>query len=104
MKIADCLDCGETGSIQGRGLCAQKCYRHHQNRHTLDKFPRTTWKRAELLAEFDLCRVRGLTVREAAEKIGVTYSALARAIQRARDQQRRANALWDLGNLEAKIN
>ena len=36
--IRECADCHEVSSIYARGLC-QSCYRHHQHRGTLGRFP-----------------------------------------------------------------
>lgn len=104
MKLGKCKDCKEFGPIGGRGLCKKRCYGYHYNNGTLEKFPRLTWKRAELLAEFNLCRARGLSVREAAEKIGVSTVALYRAIQRANNQTQSQPALWDQDLPDRKIN
>ena len=78
-----CKQCKVTGRVGGRGLC-QICYSKHRYRGTLSKFPRSTWRRTELMAEWELCKLRGLSVREAAERIGVSLSALRKAIQRSR--------------------
>lgn len=104
MKIAKCKDCKEKTLITGRGLCKNKCYNYHRQRGTLDNYPRSTWKHEDLMAELAICRERGLTVREAAEKIGVTLSALRKAIDRARTRANRLSALWDQDPLERKIN
>lgn len=102
-KLGTCADCNDEELIGPRGLC-NACYKYHHNHHTLDKFPRSTWKREELLAEYDLCQRRGLSVQAAAGTIGVSVSALRRAIQRARKHTRLTTALWDQGQLERKIN
>lgn len=82
-----CVNCGKIAELGGRGLCRDACYTYHHNRHTLDKFPRSTWKNEELMAELQLCLNRGLTIREAAEKIGVKLSALRQAVYRARTRR-----------------
>lgn len=81
-----CVDCQRYKSLRGRHLCSY-CYGWHFDSGTLEQFPRSTWKNADLMAELDFFRQQGLTVRQAAEKIGVKLSALRRAIQRAKDRQ-----------------
>lgn len=56
------------------------------------------------MAEWDFWRVRGHGVREAAEKIGVTVSALRKAIERTRKLATETTALWDQGLQSRKIN
>ena len=82
MRTGKCVSCKQVRVLGGRNLCKANCYKFHHDRHTLEKFPRITWRREDLIAEYNICKARGLSVREAAEKIGVGLSALRRAIQR----------------------
>lgn len=82
-KPGKCKDCKNQEIVGPRGLC-KACYSYHHNHHSLDQFPRSTWKNEELMAELDICLNRGLTVRESAETIGVKLSALRQAMHRSR--------------------
>src|SRR6185295_1149596 len=68
-KLGNCKHCEYEEMLGPRGLC-NACYKYHHNHHTLDQFPRSTWKSADLLAEWDFWAVRGYCIRDAAEKIG----------------------------------
>lgn len=102
-KLGNCKDCNQAEMLGGRGLC-KACYSYHHNHHSLNNFPRSTWKREDLLAEWDFWRVRGHGVRDAAEKIGVTASALRKALERTRKLTIDTTALWDQGLQGRKIN
>jgi len=62
----------------------------------LDLFPRRQWKNEELLEELDFLRASGLSVREAAEKMGVALTTVRRAIQRARERTRASASATDI--------
>lgn len=102
-KHGECKDCKHVEKIGSRGLCSA-CYDYHHNHHSLNNFPRSTWRREDLMAEWDFWRVRGHGVREAAEKIGVTVSALRKAIERTRKLATETATLWDQGLQSRKIN
>lgn len=60
-KTATCLDCGEVGTIFGRGLDS-KCYHRHRNAGTLDKFPVQAFGGPRNGLP-DLCRSLGISYR-----------------------------------------
>lgn len=70
-----------------RGLCAA-CYDWVTRHGCVDDYARVTWPSDELLAEWDLLRRDGHTMRQAAERLGVSYAALDKAIQRAKGDPR----------------
>jgi hypothetical protein len=63
-----------------RGLCAA-CW---QNPTIRANYPRSTFAADELLDEWTLLRSEGHTLRQAAERLGITYAALDKALQRAK--------------------
>lgn len=68
---------------EGRGLC-RSCYAAHRAGGTLGDYPPITWRRTELYAEWEILRDRGMSRREAAGHLGVTFAALEQAILRTR--------------------
>jgi hypothetical protein len=66
-----------------RGLC-RACYEQANRAGTLEDYPRGTWARDELLDEWDRLRAVGVSVVDAAPRLGMTVAALARALERAR--------------------
>lgn len=92
-----CIKCHRYRERYGRRLCST-CYTWHWNRGTLDLYPRTFWKNEELIEELDFWRERGLSVRQAAERIQVSLSAARKAIQRAKERRcQAANPSSDVG-------
>lgn len=71
------------GGIWARGLCV-KCYRHHWMAGTLDRFPRRQKPRAEVIEDWIFLSSHGLTQSQAAERMGMSREALAKAIARAK--------------------
>ena len=67
----------------GRGLCSP-CHGRHDRAGTLDQYPRATWPRDELMAEWDHLRRSGVCLRDAHARIGMSAAAFERAYQRAR--------------------
>jgi len=65
----------------GRGLCSRCHYRHRRD-GTLEDFPPLTWTREELYAEWAVLRDGGTDARTAADRIGVSFAALEKAIHR----------------------
>lgn len=68
-----------THAHYGKGEC-RACYNDRKSNR--DRKPRTTWRHADLMAEWEFFAGDGLTRKQAAERIGVHHEALARAIQR----------------------
>jgi hypothetical protein len=68
---------------EGRGLCTP-CYERANYRGRLADHPRRTWSRDDVMTEWDLLRRDGHTRAQAAERLGMTWAALDRAIWRAR--------------------
>lgn len=84
----ECACCGGIGLHQGRALCVA-CYRWHDKNGTLHKYPPLqTWlstlARIDDFAEY---RARGLSVRAAAEAVGVTKRSGERYEHRLRARQ-----------------
>lgn len=70
----------------GRGLC-RRCY--NGKAAALDAPPR--WRALDLLAEYEFWLGQGMTTkRQVAERLGVTFKTLDRAISRGRAYRRRA--------------
>lgn len=67
----------------GRGLC-DPCRNETRATGDLPDFERATRTRDELLDEWVLLRSEGYTLRQAAERLGMTYPAFERAYYRAR--------------------
>jgi hypothetical protein len=67
----------------GRGLCDSCRSRARANGELID-FERFTRSRDELLDEWVLLRAEGYTMRQAAERLGMAYTAFERAYYRAR--------------------
>jgi hypothetical protein len=82
-----CADCGGGSEThrRRRGLCFN-CYSRHRYHGTLEQFPpmRNYWARAELLSEWDHLRRSGVSMAEAAPRLGVTRKAIEKAIERER--------------------
>jgi hypothetical protein len=77
-----------------RGLCAA-CYFRVRHAGHLDDYPRATWTRDELLDEWEFLRSTGVSVIDAAPRLGMTPAALVRALERARkDGDPRARFTW----------
>lgn len=76
-------------SHAGNGFC-QRCYRARRTALDRPKDRPRQWKALELLAEYEFWLTQGLkTKRQVAERIGVTFVALDRAIYRGRAYRRR---------------
>jgi transposase-like protein len=85
-----CLRCRRThpSKVRGRGLC-RPCHRTVWRQGTLLDYPRLTRSRADVLADYLHLREDGHSLRQIAERMGMQYGSLCRALQRAR----RAGAL-----------
>lgn len=68
---------------EGRGLCA-RCYRKAQQDGSLVDRPRLLRHRDEVLEDWPRLRAEGYTKRQAAERLGMSFSALDRMLSRAR--------------------
>lgn len=66
----------------GRNLCDGCRQRRAKNGTPMP--PLTTWPADDLLTEWDLLRRQGHTMRQACDRLGVTYDALDQAIARAK--------------------
>jgi hypothetical protein len=82
-----CTICGTTTSrndVFPRGLCTRDYARLYKQDELWD-YPRTTWPRAELIAEYEHLRAQGNVRdhREAAEILGIKPESLRRAIYRS---------------------
>lgn len=91
---APCLRCGRdmvprtwprtpgTVTYKGRGYC-RTCY----DRVFLSPVPAVRsgrWRRDDLLEEWDRLRRDGVTMRQAVDRLGITYDALDKALIRAK--------------------
>ena len=83
IRQADPTVRAHTRSYTGRGLCTT-CYHRARKDGTIFDFERQVWPADELLDEWVLLRDDGYSVRQAAERIGVTWVALDRATARAK--------------------
>ena len=102
----NCLDCGRPTRAKnskpdgrprfiGRGLC-EACHQRHRKRGTLSDFERRTRPADEVLEDWDFLRRQGYSIRDAAERMGMTHAALDRALCRAAnrgDERARRGAL-----------
>jgi hypothetical protein len=66
----------------GRGLCVN-CYGTEMTAGRLDQWPRMNRPGSEMLEDWELLRSAGVSVEQAAKRIGVTMAALDRALHRA---------------------
>jgi hypothetical protein len=66
-----------------RGLC-QGCYARHRHSGELIDWERTTRDADTLLTDWEMLRDDGYTVRQAAERLQVTFAALDKALCRAK--------------------
>lgn len=88
-----CAHCGsEEGERRARGLC-NPCYNRLRkyDPDTLASYPRTTRSSTEVIEEYEFFTsyVRpGASARTAAAYLGMTHSALQRALERHRARQR----------------
>ena len=74
---------GRTVGHRGRGLC-RGCHARRRRDGTLADAPRATMSADEVLEEWVMLRGEGHTVAQAAERLGMTYGALEKALDRAR--------------------
>lgn len=68
--------------LSGRGLCF-RCYSRAKRAGTLIDYERRGFPRALLLEEWALLRSEGYTPRQAAERLGMSYDAFEKALERA---------------------
>lgn len=87
-----CANCKKYQIQNARSLC-RPCYGWHFKRGLLELFPRKQWTNQELLEELDFWRAGGLSVREAAERMGVALTTVRRAVQRAKERARASGSL-----------
>jgi hypothetical protein len=85
--VITCKRCGRQRPHASRGVC-ENCHYHVVTRGLWDDYPRSTWPRELLLAEWEFLRQQGYTRGQAAERLGVTRDAIDKAIAR----ERRASA------------
>ena len=67
-SVAECASCGNVRVLRQRGLC-QPCVRSATLDGTIEDYG---WTRADRLAEYAALRNAGLTIRQAAERTGVS--------------------------------
>lgn len=79
-----CADCGREAPHNARGLC-RACYKRHERYGNLHRWPRLGVKREFIYRREDFNEMRswGLSVREAAERLGVNHNTALR-YERAR--------------------
>lgn len=78
----NCVSCGDPDGPRLRQLCT-RCYDTHYYRGLHLDFERTTRSRDEVMAEWAVLRAEGYGKRQAAERLGMTFAAFDRALQRA---------------------
>lgn len=67
----------------GRGLCAN-CWRRHRLAGDLEHIERRTHSRDQLLADYRHLTAEGHDIQQIAERLGVTPSAIYKALARSR--------------------
>lgn len=88
-----CLRCETTeGNRRIRGLCG-RCYNLVRGTDEMFDYPRETVPSDMVWDEWCLLRSQGFTKREVAQKLGMTYAALDRALCRIRTRMRREGVL-----------
>lgn len=90
-RVIECACCGQSGRLGGRGLivnCESRIRKYH--RDDLADFPRRLRARADMLDDYATWRARRpeATQQEIAAEMGVTRSALRRALDRDRARAR----------------
>lgn len=82
-KTGFCACCLEEKKIHGRGLCAC-CYVWAQNHGTLIDYERVKMRKEDRIEDLRfLQKTEGLSVAQAAERMGISESHLYRTLQRA---------------------
>jgi hypothetical protein len=81
-RSGHCARCRRWHPLPARGLCGA-CYRWVYGHGHLDRYPRRTRTRDELMTEWEPLSVDH-SIERAAPRLGVTEAALDRAITRAR--------------------
>lgn len=86
LRIDVCVcGCGERGGIKGRGLI-ERCYNRMQWHGDLADYPRRTRRIEDVLDDYKLLRQDGYTLAQMAARIGMSRTALERALVRARER------------------
>lgn len=67
----------------GRGLC-HRCWHQCQRDGVLEDYPRINRPTDEVLNDWTPLRLRGFTIGQAAEQLGMSYGALERVLVLAR--------------------
>lgn len=70
----------------GRGLCTS-CYGLHRRQGTLDRFERSIRAREDVFEEWLMLKASGATRAEAAQRMGMTVTALDRVRYRVAAKQ-----------------
>jgi len=79
-----CIECQQhIVGKSARGLC-KRCWDYAKRHGTLIDYPLNTTPRAHFLADFELLVEEGYTLRQIAERLGMTYEAVDQAQYRAR--------------------
>lgn len=89
--LTDCVRCHGEGWHQSRNLCEQ-CNWICRMDGTLDDWPRITWRRDELISEWQFLARQGHTRQQCADRLGITKKRLEKAIERHRRSQRESAA------------
>lgn len=76
-------DAPGTRAHHSRGLC-NVCDIRHRSRGTLDDYPRTNRRTADVVEDWRELQAQGYSRRDAAARIGITLAALEKAIERDR--------------------
>jgi hypothetical protein len=77
---------------EGRGLC-RVCYNHAKWSGVLVNYPRSTRSRDDLCADLELLTREGYSRTQIADRLGMSRSALDRAISRLRAAERQDQAV-----------
>lgn len=82
--------CAPSHGHGGQGLC-QRCYNRRRHDRLRDPSRPRQWRALDLLAEYEFWLAHGLTTkRQVAERVGVPFKTLDRAISRGRAYRRQA--------------
>lgn len=81
-----CLYCGNPATPPTIRRLHLSCYSKVQRAGQLEDYPRVTKPRRDVLEDYEILAREGYTIRNAAERLGMTHKALDQALTRARRQ------------------